>query len=610
LALAVLSVAWTSPADAQVRDSTQVADTLIVVPVPGSDSSAVVPADDTVSADTIYYNLPALDDGPPPGFATGVWVWDRPEIMGSGANTLAELVAEVPGLITLLGGDYGTPAAISAFGSGGGGVRIVRDGFEVFPIEGGVADLQRVGLGGITRVRFERSGGEMLIELTSHQHVEGRAYSLIEAGTGQLDTNMFRGLYADPTALRGSLALALERVDTRGYGADEGGNRTGMWFRYQLHRANRAGLSFEYRRMGSETQVADYAASLRRTDWTVRGRVEVVPGLVAEAYTGRSSHDVDDVRAAYGFEGGARSQHGVRVAASRGALWSRGEYRIFSDDRMPARRLDGAAGFDTERFGASARVAQASWQGTSVASYRGGAWIRPFDAVTLFGSWDGGSYAARSGPPLEVVPEPVIPFARPGLPPGPTFAATERSLLRLGGSASLFGVTLAAAALRTDADIHLPLGLELDRGSLAVAGAERRGLEAWGSLPTPWRSLKLEGSYQVWDEDGPYLPKQTYQGAFVFRKTYLETGNFELWWSLGVRGHDPMDVFVPTGGVGGLAEMPFYQSWYGRIQARILTVRLFLGWENFTIRRNLQNFPGRVLPLTRSFFGLHWDLWN
>ena len=56
--------------------------------------------------------------------------------------------------------------------------------------------------------------------------------------------------------------------------------------------------------------------------------------------------------------------------------------------------------------------------------------------------------------------------------------------------------------------------------------------------------------------------------------------------------------------------VPFYQSWYGRIQARILTVRLFLGWENFTIRRNLQNYPGRVLPLTRSFFGLHWDLWN
>jgi hypothetical protein len=172
---------------------------------------------------------------------------------------------------------------------------------------------------------------------------------------------------------------------------------------------------------------------------------------------------------------------------------------------------------------------------------------------------------------------------------------------------SLLGATLAAAALRMDADVHLPLGLELDRGAAGVPGAERAGLEAWGSLPTPWRSLRLEGSYQYWDEDGPYLPKQIYRGALVFRKTYLETGNFELWWTLGVRGHDPMDVFS---GSGGLTTVPFYQSWYGRIQARILTVRLFLGWENFTIRRNLQNFPGRILPVTRSFFGLHWDLWN
>jgi hypothetical protein len=56
--------------------------------------------------------------------------------------------------------------------------------------------------------------------------------------------------------------------------------------------------------------------------------------------------------------------------------------------------------------------------------------------------------------------------------------------------------------------------------------------------------------------------------------------------------------------------VPFYQNWYGQIQARILTVRLFLTWENIAVRRNLQNFPGRLLPPQRSFFGLRWDLWN
>jgi len=41
-----------------------------------------------------------------------------------------------------------------------------------------------------------------------------------------------------------------------------------------------------------------------------------------------------------------------------------------------------------------------------------------------------------------------------------------------------------------------------------------------------------------------------------------------------------------------------------------VTVRLFFSWENLSVRRNLQDFPGRLLPVTRSFFGLRWDLWN
>ena len=121
------------------------------------------------------------------------------------------------------------------------------------------------------------------------------------------------------------------------------------------------------------------------------------------------------------------------------------------------------------------------------------------------------------------------------------------------------------------------------------------------------------GSYQQWDQDGPYLPKRIYRGAFVFHKVYLDSGNFEMWWSLGVRGHDPMSVFVSEDGfdsVSGLQVVPFYQNWYGRIQVRVVSVRLFLGWENFIRRRNLQNFPGRILPITRSFFGLRWDLWG
>ena len=240
------------PDTVQVTDSLQVPDSLQL-----SDSLQATP--DSAAADTIFYNLPSLDSGLPVGFATGIWDWDRDEIMASGANTIAELMAEVPGLITLLGGDYGTPLAISAFGLGAGGVRVFRDGFEVYPVDGGVADLQRIGLGGIGRVRLDRSMGAMIVEMWSYQYDDGRPLSVIEAGTGDFDTNSFRGVYADPTALGGSIAVAMERVDTRGVGPEEGGNRTGTWVRYQLHLRDRAGIALDLRRMGSQTKVQDYA---------------------------------------------------------------------------------------------------------------------------------------------------------------------------------------------------------------------------------------------------------------------------------------------------------------------------------------------------------------
>ena len=55
---------------------------------------------------------------------------------------------------------------------------------------------------------------------------------------------------------------------------------------------------------------------------------------------------------------------------------------------------------------------------------------------------------------------------------------------------------------------------------------------------------------------------------------------------------------------------PFYQSWHAHVQVRIVDLRLFIGWENFSVRRNNQDFPGRVLPIFRAYYGVRWVLWN
>jgi hypothetical protein len=615
----LLAAPAAAPAAGQVQPGAPPAarDTVVLAPGAGTGGAAgtgqVLPdstqAQDSVSADTIFYNLPEPARGTPSGFATGVWEWDREAIMASTASTLYELLSDVPGVIALMGGDYGTPAALSAFASGGGGVRILRDGFEVVPLEGGVVDLARVGLGGIQRVRMERRGGEMVIALTSYRYDDGRPYSLVEAGTGQLNTNLFSGVYADPVFLGGSVALNLERLDTRGYGTDEGGSRTGSWFRYQLHRGDRAGIALEYRSMSSRTEVPDYPTSVQRKDLTARARFEIVPGVVAEAYTGRSTHDVKDSRDAYALEGGTRAQHGLRLSAERAGAWAVGSLRLHPDDDLPSRRIDGSGGYGGSLFGAYGNVSQADWDGASVLGYGAGGWIGPLAGVTLFGSYDGGEYAGADGPVVEAVPLQAGPLPAPEQ--GPFAVVTRRSLLRGGASAERFGITVAGAGLRAETDRQVPLGLPLDRGATTVPGLVRYGFEGTASVPLPvMEGLRLEGSYQQWDQGGPYLPRRIYRAAFVFHRVYLESENFELWWSVGVRGHDLSQVFVEDTGTTTLATVPFYQNWYGHITARIVTVRLFFTWENMAVRRNLQSYPGRLFSPQRTFFGLRWDLWN
>ena len=646
--LVVATLVWSTPVVAQeppdtvvISDTLVVADSLAAVDSLGLDSlaldtlvldslaldslRALFAGSDSLGADslevepdTIFYNIPEANGAPPTGFVTGIWEWDRRAIMSMGANTLVELLQETPGLIALLGGDYGTPSAMSFAGQGGGGYRIFRDGFELYPVEGGVVDLQHVPLVGISRVRLDRSLGQMVVNMWSHEYDDGRPFSVVEAGTGDLDTNLFRGVYTDPTALFGSIGAGLERMDTRGRASDrsEGGNRTGSWLRYQLHLRDRFGIGFDYRKMSAQTKVTDYLPTTGRTDIVVRAGAKIFDGVTLQAYGARSDFTVETDTVGTQF-GGARKQAGATLGFERAGSWLRASYRRF-EDGTPSGRLDGSAGYTHARWGGfSGRYAQGAFNDVSTSNYAARAWLTPIHYVTLFGAYEAGTFGSRNAP---VIDGPGAPPAAPpeGIRPG-VEAVTDRETFRVGASLTGWGVTLAGASLYAWSDVTLPLATELDLGSPVQTGVHRNGYEAMGILPTGIRGLTLEGSYTWWDEEGPYLPKQFYQGAFEFNRVFKESGNLEFWVSGGVRGHDPMLSFVAEGAdgsdpdgasTGGLARVPFYQSWYGRLQVRVLTVRLWVGIDNFTLRRELQKYPERFLPVTRTTYAIRWDLWN
>jgi len=597
-----------------IRADTLGADTI----PPPANPSDTIPAD-SLSADTIFHNLPRVESRASAGWAAGVWEWNRDEIEASGALTVADLLEDVPGVIPMRSGDRGTPVGVTAFGVGGGRVRILRDGFEVLPLEGGMADLARVGLGGISRVRVERALGELVVLLDGLEYDDGRPYSLVEAGTGDQNNNFFRGTFADPSALGGSVGVALERADARGARGDEEGSVTGSWLRYQLHRGEAAGLGAEFRRVSSET-AGPYASPVDRTDLVVRGRARLAEGVVAEAYWGKSTHDVKDDASTYEGEGGTRSQMGARALVEKGPAFLQGAYRRFGGDKLPTARLDLAAGADLPQVGGFVvEGARGSWDGSSTTAKRARGWTRPVLGLSAFGSWESGSLGARTFPvggPAEPAGEVAEPDTAAAVP---LLRITDQTAWRAGAMWAWRGFAASGAFLDLEIDSLLPLGIEPDRGEPALAGGSRSGWEVWTRLPMPVGGMRLEGFFQQWDEGWSYLPRRTYGGALSFHRTYLESGNLEWWWSVGVRGHDAMTVRQvvgqPVGDEGEplgpeLASVPSYQDWYVRLQLRIVSLRIFIGWDNFMVQRDLQNFPDRVLPITRAVYGIRWTLWN
>ena len=249
------------------------------------------PVADTIPDSLRVYRVPEVEGRPPAGVATAVWIFERADLLALRGLSLADLLAQVPGITRLRGGDYGAPETVTAYGLAGGGIRLFWDGFEQIPLHGSVADLSLIGLGGVERVRVERHPGELRVELTSlHGDEEPRPASLIEAGTGDLDTNFFRGSFVHPRALGGSLGLVLDRVDTNGPNREEG-NRMGGWLRYTRHWGDDLALTAEARRMKSGAAIEGFPGEATRTDWVMRARWRPLSGLVLQGYTGRSTLD-------------------------------------------------------------------------------------------------------------------------------------------------------------------------------------------------------------------------------------------------------------------------------------------------------------------------------
>jgi hypothetical protein len=599
------------PGLAEADSSTILADSSTIL----ADSSAILADSGRVAPK----GLPVISFGPGPSYGLAVWSWDRGALLSTRAVTLAELVALIPGVIALKGGDYGTPVTVISSGAGGGRVRVLWDGFEWVPLNGGVPDLSRIGLAGLDEVRVERHPGELRIELRTMEPTAPDPATLVHVGTGDLGTNLLSGVFVHPNVYRGAFTLAFDRLETRGPGLAAGGTLSGVALRYSISRGDRGGIVAEMRRFAPRTDVAGLVTGLTRNDWNVRARWHLAEGLIGEGYWGASSLAGGPEDPVYGGLDTRRTQLGLRTKYTIGNLWAQGTARRFSGHGVPGANYELAAGGtrgSVASLDGSLRIER--WDGRYATSWRARIETVPLRGFSLFASYEDGETGApfvseyeaylrslRLGPPTQ--PGPIEE-------PRPRF--TNRTGIRAGGRLSWRGLNLSGAWLWMEADSLRPLGLALDPDGISSPGGDRIGFEATASIPIPFpmSGFVLQGTVQAWDDDLAYLPMRLWDGALTYHGIFKESRNLELWGGLGMTRRDPMPIgILESGGdptVPDLIVVPRSEEWYIHVQVRIVTLNLFVRWEN--VRRKADNidFPDRRQPQARTLYGVRWLLNN
>ena len=584
---------------AQIPDTISLSGDTLNIEIQIVDSDSLLPSSDSVIE--VVNILPQIPDLFTPSFQAGIWHWNREAMLSSNALTLAELVELTPGIVSLRGGDYGTPQTAVSFGLASGNIKIYWDGIEWIPLDTGVPDLSRVTLTGIKEVRIERRMTGLKIELFNLDPTESIPETVIQVGTGDLRTNFLRAELIHPDALGGSLTFALDRIETRGPDFQNRGSLGGVGIRYALHKGDKAGLVLELKSSSPENDNVDFVKKINRSDWNVRGRLRLLEGLVGEAFVSSSSlsEDLGDLDGEGRHLSGR--QLGLRTSYEFGGLWAEGDASIFSGSRLQEKTYNFKVGASREKLlTAEASFRGDYWLDRKVSSFGIHAVTFPLLGISLFGSYEDGTV----GSPFlgETEGSQVMGGGLQGF--------TKRKGSRFGANFSWNGVDVSAASLSFEADSLRPLGLALEQRAVSLEGGVQNGFEVGITLPLPIPGFGVSGSSQIWQEESSYLPKRIWEGALTYHGVFKESENLEIWGKAGMIGRDSMFLRTLELNSNQLTKVASLERWFAYMQVRIVTVNIFVRWENMRGKIDNYDFPNRKQPRFRTMYGIRWILKN
>lgn len=572
-------------------------------------STETVPTD-TVPADTLGPpppELPEIDPIGPAGWARGVWEWDRLALLRLSDLSLIQLLERIPGVVPVRADVVNQAESAVVFGAAAGAIRYVVDGFALDPLSGPTFDPSRLPLLALDRVRVERrvTGATVYLETAAPDHPRPR--TRVEAGTGDMGINLFRGVFLGPRVFGGPMALGFERLASSG-AVRAGSNHLAGWVKWSWIQDS-SGVQIEYRQSDMDRTGVGSGLSGARRDWVVRARTARGP-VTGEIYAGASRVEDD------------RGDVVIREGTPQGGLRLRGQLagpvplegltalRFRDHPRLPFAELElGIRTLPLPLLTLEGEVVRGWWsEGSGSGRWTGRAQVGPLVGLTAFTELFGGAPLLDDALTHRLVSPDSAPLR------------LTRSGIRAGASLEYRSMAVTGAAIRTSADEAAGLGLPAESGFLRSGGGDATGFEVMARIPTPWDPLAIEGWYVGMESpaDWLYIPDHHWRVALVYHHLPLPSGNLELFTRVEheFRGRMTAPALDPASGEPG-SEQPSLRTRVGAYRAtnleltiRILTVRAFLRWENFTNRFNQRDLPGFTLPGQHILYGVKWEFLN
>ena len=142
--------------------------------------------------------------------------WNRDELFASGALSLADLLARVPGVTDFRTG-YVNSQKFDAVNGQLNSVRVFLDGLELDNLDSRTApliDLNTIQLWTLERVSVERLGGEIRVYLRTWQADRTLPATRVDVSTGDDNTNIYRGFYGKRFSNGAGLQFAGQQFST------------------------------------------------------------------------------------------------------------------------------------------------------------------------------------------------------------------------------------------------------------------------------------------------------------------------------------------------------------------------------------------------------------